>query len=264
MPRTAKCKHPTVRLWRCLPFDIKLSYHGGLHEPLVPGNSNTRTGGHWVEVYLEKHATHKVCAHCAAQLSWGPALDCEFPKTVSGHDHAYDEGFESRVAIETVAAEIMGGAFDGVFTDHHLEGWKAYWTDRDARGFELSLTFEVGWLCAAIADELENDLSELDDTHTVARVRAGCSKCGAPKGAFCRTEHSFPCVARLYDALRATNRKACSLRGTVRHIEELLIDAQGAVDGLPRTQTAIEIERLTTNAHEIAQSALAPSRHHVP
>lgn len=239
------CHHPTVRFWRYLPFDHTLSTHHGLHEQRVPGTPHTKIAtaiGEFLEVFLPENATHKICAVCKRQLAWGPAPE---PATVS-------------IAAEQVAAEIMGGYANGVMTELHLAGWKDYWMDFPTAEFLMSPTWWVGWLCAAIADDLRNDLSELNDAHTITRSRVGCPDCGAPMGAFCRSDWGFPCNGRVIPALRAANRTACSMRGSLRHVREALFDAIGNAGG------PLDFEREVQEALRIADSALAPSRHNVP
>ena len=240
------CKHPTVRFWRYLPFDHTLSTHYGLQEQRVPGTPHTKivssAVGEFLEVFFPENATHKICAVCKRQLAWGPAPE---PATVS-------------IAAEQVAAEIMGGHARGVMTELHLDGWKDYWRDVEVVESLMSPTWWVGWLCAAIADDLRNDISELDDSHTATRCRAGCVACDAPMGAFCRTEFGYPCSGRVYSALRAANKAACSLRGSLRHVRDVLA-------GYPFERPAGATDQSTIEqALQIAQTALAPSRHHVP
>lgn len=215
-------------------------------------------GGYWSKV-SEHAATHKVCCACKAQLAWGASVD----ETIEKMGPDDDWGLGYTLAVEQIAAEIMAGRYP--LSALHLEGWKDYWMSFSPAPYLMTLTWHVGWLCAAIADDLRNELGERSDQHTVVRCRVGCSTCGAPMGGFCATPFGFPCPARVWAAAGAANRTAVSLREEMRHVGELVAESIGYVDPVAHSHAATQDAlALLNKALGIAESALAPSRHMVP
>ncbi len=232
MSKKKKCKHWDVRLMR--------------YQPLGRG-AWTYPSPDWTEVSWDL-ATHKICFECKAQLAWGPSKD-ETDEKMGPSD---DWGLGYALAVEQVAAGIMAG--EQPLSLLHLDGWKDYWNNFPTSPILMSLTWHVGWLCAAIADDLRGDLDWTSSIDDLIQHRAGCTTCGTPMGGQCHLERWFHPL-RISSALSATAIRLGNLEAQMRNVHAVLADNG---DG------EVQFEDQVLSALTIAESAIAPTARMVP